>query len=94
MLMRHYLDANKSEKMLSTGKKLLAKFPGNAPTLEVMGDLCMHKAKFTEAIMHLSAALKINPLDARLGSSSAMHTKVIRKFAARSPSGLTRPARL
>jgi len=66
LLMRHYLDARRPGKAIQAGKQLLKKFPDHVPTLELIGDLCLKKENYPEAVDYFTRAVQANPLDGRL----------------------------
>jgi tetratricopeptide (TPR) repeat protein len=65
-LFLHYRDKEKSGKAEQAARKLLARFPDHAPTLEGLGDLLMAQQEYAEALSLFERALKSNPLERRL----------------------------
>jgi tetratricopeptide (TPR) repeat protein len=79
-LLRHYQKKNQPVKAEKAARRLLKQFPDHVPTLETLGDLCLHEQKYAEAALAFAEAAKLNPLERRLRHKlSAAHT-----FAARS----------
>ena len=65
-LFEHYRAKEKSGKAEQAARKLLARFPDHAPTLEGLGDLLMARQEYAEALSLFERALKSNPLERRL----------------------------
>jgi tetratricopeptide (TPR) repeat protein len=65
-LLDYYRDAGMDRKAEQAAKRLLKQFPGHAPTLEDLGDLCTDQDEQYEALAFFERALRANPLDREL----------------------------
>jgi tetratricopeptide (TPR) repeat protein len=62
-LVRHYLKGGQAAKALKAGKQLLKRFPTDAQTLELVGDLALKQGNNSDAVSHFSRAIQANPLN-------------------------------
>jgi tetratricopeptide (TPR) repeat protein len=70
-LFQYTLDEGKEDKALKAGRRLLARFPDDGPTLESLGGLCVRRQEYAGAVELLRRALSGNPLDRGLRAKLA-----------------------
>jgi tetratricopeptide (TPR) repeat protein len=81
-LIEHYQREEQPNKIEEAARRLLARFPDHAPTLEILGDLRMQQEDYTEGLSLFQRARQISPLEPRLREKvAAAHIYLARSLA-------------
>lgn len=70
-LFRLLLDTDKTAKAKKVGAELLKRFPSDAETLEMLGDLAMDEKAYKKGLEHYEKAIEANSLDRNLRNKVA-----------------------
>jgi tetratricopeptide (TPR) repeat protein len=81
-LVEHHQRYGKGKEAEAAARRLLARFPDHAETLQTLAELRTQAGDFAEALQLLQRARQVNPLDPGLrGAVSAAHLRLARQYA-------------